>query len=334
MIKRLLVVGITTALLVGCSSKKYFEPKTSVADARYNGSYLTSIIDQTRDGATLSDGRVITKVDGLLQSGKLPKGFRYINSTADTIISADILGNLYLMSKSDFSVQKKIKFDTQILSATKDGSLLALVDAKNNIFLYDISLSKLLYKEQLHKTVAVDTRLANPIFLNDIIVYPTLDGRLLVMNKFEKRVLRDIAISDNDIFNNVIYMSVSGDVLVASTRTKVIAVTTNDIKTYKEGVKDIIYDTNKVYVFTKDGRVLLLSDSLQKQAELKLKNAIFSGAVAGANKLYVVEKMGYLIEIEKDLSSYKVKKLDDEVKSPVFGANKRVYIGDKYILLP
>jgi outer membrane protein assembly factor BamB len=208
-----------------------------------------------------------------------------------------------------------------------------MVDAKNNILLYDTTARKLIYKERLHESVAIDTRLANPLFLNDLIIYPTLDGRLLVMNMYQKRVLRDIAISDDDIFNNVIFLGVHNDVLIASTRSKVISVTTDAIKTFKVGVKDIIYDMDKVYIFTKDGKVILLTNSLQKLNELNLPYAIFSAVFAGDSKIYAVEKTGYLIEIEKDLSSYKVKKLSGKIESPVIGFNGKVYIGDKYIIL-
>ena len=331
--KNLLAVLVTVFLFAGCSSKSYFEPKVVAGTASYNGSVVTPIVDQTRSGATLADGRVITKRSGLLQTGRLPKGFRYINDNETSLIAVDIYGDVDILSKSDFSLIHKAKFDSQILSATLKGNYLALVDANNNIILYDISSSSVIYKEQLHDAVAVDTRLANPLFLNDIVVYPTLDGRLLIMNIYEKRVIRDIAISDNDIFNNVIFLEVSGDVLIAATRSKVISVTTNDIKTYKIGVKDIVYDQDKVYVFTKDGRVVLLTNSLQKINELKLPNAVFSGAFLGKSKIYAVEKTGYLIAIAKDLSSYQVKELSDKIEAPVFGAEDKVYIGDKYIIL-
>jgi len=318
-------------LLFGCSSKNIFEPKTVAGNANYTGSVVTKIVDTTRDGATLADGRVITKNSGLIEVGRLPKGFRYISENSSSIVAADIYGDVYIISKSDFSVLNKLKFDSQILSASLKNNLLAMVDAKNNILLYDLSSSKLVYKEKLHEAVAIDTRLANPLFLNDLIIYPTLDGRLLVMNIYQKRVLRDIAISDDDIFNNVIFLGVYNDTLIAATRTKVISVTTSNIKNIKIGVKDIIYDMGKVYVFTKDGRVLLLTNTLQKIKELKLKNAIFSAVFASSNKIYAVEKGGYLIEIEKDLSSYRVKKLSDEIESPVIGFKNRVYIGDKFI---
>jgi len=328
-----LVTFLVALTLVGCSSKSYFEPKVVAGTARYSGSVVTPIVDTARDGATLADGRVITKKSGLIESGRLPKGFRYVSENDSSIVASNIYGDLYIISKDDFSIKYKLKFDSQILSASLKGNLLALVDAKNNIMLYDLSQNKLIYKEKLHESVAVDTRLANPLFLNDIVVFPTLDGRLLVMSLTQKRVLRDIAISDNDIFNNVIFLGVNQNILVASTRAKVISVSPTNIRNYKVGVKDIIYDHNRVYVFTKDGKVILLTNTLKKINELDLPNAIFSAVFASDNKIYAVEKTGYLIEIEKDLSSYKVKKLSDEIKTPVIGFNNRVYIGDKYIIL-
>ena len=60
-------------IFFGCSSKKYFEPKVVAGGVNYSGSVITPIVDTARDGATLADGRVITKKSGLMEQGKLQK---------------------------------------------------------------------------------------------------------------------------------------------------------------------------------------------------------------------------------------------------------------------
>ncbi len=330
--KLFLGVVIFGFLLVGCSSKQYFKPKAVAGSVGINGSTLHPIIDVTRDGATLSNGMVLTKKDGLLANGNLPKGFRYLNENGNYIIATDLYGNLIILSKDDFSIKYKLHFPNQILTASLSGSDLAMVDAQNNILLYNIYTHKLLYKEKLHESIAVDSRVANPLFLNDLIIYPTLDGRLLIMDRNRKLVIRDIAISDRELFNNVIFIGVIGNTLITATNSKVVSITPTIIKNYRAGIKDIVLANGRVYLFTKEGKVIMLTKNLQKINELYIPYAIFSGAFEHNGYLYAVEKNGYLIKIQPDLSSYIVKKLPQEIDTPIFISKDRLYLGDKFII--
>ncbi len=320
-------------ILSGCSSKKYFEPKAVAGTVVPNGSTITPIVDVTRNGATLADGRVITKKEGLINSGKLPSGFRFVNENDSDFLATNIYGDLYLISKSDFSIKQKLKFKKQIITATISASNLAMVDADNEILLYDLINNKLLYKEKLHESVAVDTRVANPKFLNDLLFYPTLDGRLLIMNIYQKRILRDIAISDRAVFNNVIFLQGDSTNLIAATSSKIVSISPSSIKNYRTSVKDILYSGGQLYVFSKDGTIKLLDSNLNKINTLNVPYAIFSGVYDAGNVIYVAEKNGYLLKLQKDLSSYIVKELPSKIEQPVFFAKGKLFIGDKFITL-
>ncbi len=331
---RLIYIFLVFILFLGgCSSKKYYEPKIVAKKLNPNGSTITKIVDVTRSGATLADGRVITKKEGLINSGKLPKGFRFVNENQNYFLASNILGDLYIISKSDFSIFKKLKFDYQIISATLSSNNLAMVDANNDILLYDTLANKLVYKEKLHQSVAVDSRVANPLFVNDLLFYPTLDGRLLIMNIYQKRVLRDIAISDKAVFNNVIFIYGDSSNLIASTSSKLVSITPSNIKNYREGIKDILYSAGYIYLFTKDGRVVMLDSSLNKINELNIPYAIFVGTYDYNGYLYAAEKNGYLLKIKKDLSSYIVYELPSKIKEAVFFAKGKLFVGDKFIIL-
>ena len=323
----------TLLILTGCSSKKYFEPKTVAGNVVPSGSTVTPIVDVTRDGATLADGRVITKRDGLINSGKLPAGFRFVNENDNDILAVNIYGDLYIISKSDFSVKQKLKFKKQIITASISASNLAMVDADNDILLYDLINNKLVYKEKLHESVAVDTRVANPKFLNDLLFFPTLDGRLLIMNIYQKRVLRDIAISDRAVFNNVIFLKGDSSNLIAATSSKIVSITPSNIKNYRTSVKDILYSGGQLYVFSKDGTIKLLDSNLNKINTLNIPYAIFSGVYDSGDSIYAAEKNGYLLKIQKDLSSYIVKELPSKITQPIFFAKGKLFIGDKFIIL-
>jgi hypothetical protein len=190
----------------------------------------------------------------------------------------------------------------------------------------------MIYKEPLSHAVALDARLANPLFLNDLVVFATLDGRLLIMDSTKKVVLRDVAISNKTLFNNVMFLDVNDNTLVAATASKIISINPKTINNLSIDVKDIIYKNHKVYVFTKSGKVVLLDDSLKKIKEIKFPYALFSAVFEG-DRLYAVEKKGYLIEIEKDLSSYRVVKLPDEIESSLFGHDNSIYFDNHIITI-
>ncbi len=318
---------------VGCANKTIYEPKSTDGKIKYNKTIKNAVLKNVvREGAMLSDLKVVTKEEGVIEL-VLPKGFLFVNENDNSVIAADEEGNLKIFSKDGYKESFSKKFDAQVISASLKGSLLALVFSNNSIMLYDIKTDKVLYQEQLDKVIAVDARAANPIFLNDIIIYPTLDGRLLIMDSIRKTVLRDVAISDKELFNNVIFLKVYDNILVAATASKVIVITPENIYTYTEDIKDILYIGHDIYLFAKSGKVIHLDEKLQKVSEKDFEFANFIAVASMGDKLYAVEKNGYLIEMDRSLSNIKVKKLDDEVESASIFANGVLYIGDKEIKL-
>jgi len=326
--KNILFVFLFVSLIVGCSGRKYYEPQKIDANLKYTDSLKATLNDVGRDGATYSDGRVVTKEDGLL-SIVIPKGYRFVNKSEGQLIITSGMGDMKVLTKSGDVVFEK-SFEHQIASATIKGNLLAMVFEDNMIMLYDIKNDHMIYKEPLSHALAVDARLANPVFLNDLVVFATLDGRLLIMDSTKKIVLRDVAISNKALFNNVTFLHVIDNTLIAATSSKVISIDPKRIHNFSVDVKDVVFNNHNVYVFTKSGRVILLDESLKQQKEIKFPYALFSTVFVG-DKLYAVEKEGYLIEIESDLSSYRVLKMPDSVKSSLYGTKNKLFFGDKYI---
>ena len=53
----------------------------------------------------------------------------------------------------------------------------------------DMSTNKTLFKEYLTISLANDTRITNPYFMNGLILFPTLNGRvLIVFNKLTMKL--------------------------------------------------------------------------------------------------------------------------------------------------
>ena len=326
-----LIIPALVLMLGGCASKNIYTPRQIKGTLNYSGRLPAPIVEVTREGAVLKNGQIITARDGLLDL-KLPKGFAYLGEDGERIIAAADDGRLIILSKKDGKKLFSESFEEAVASASVKGDLLAMVLANNTLVLHDLRLNEMIYKEPLPPAPALDARMANPVFLNDLIVFPSLDGRLLVMQSDKKVVLRDIAISDKPLFNNVIYLKVIHNTMIAATGSKVISINPKTIQTMVVGVKDVIYTDEGVYLFTKGGRVIWTDPFLRIKRELKFPFAIFSAVSLGKN-LYGIEKSGYLIRIDKTLQNYQVYQLPEKIRTKVFAYDDHLYFDDRYIVV-
>ncbi len=325
--KNIFLLFISLFLLSACSSKSKYEPKEVVSTLKYDADMKSQLSRVSRDGATYKNGMLVTKKSGLLKH-KIEKDFRFIYDSGSAILIANEEGRVKVILNGETRFDHKFAF--ALSSGAMKNNLLALVFSNNTLVLYDMKAKKQLYREALEPTFANDSRLANPLFLNDLVIFPTLDGRLLIMDSVKKIILRDVAISDKELFNNVIFLDEANNVLVAATATKVISIDPKRINTKRIDVKDILYDNNRLYIFTKTGKVLLTDLSLNVKKEIKFPFAIFS-AVMGTDKIYAVEKSGYLIEIDKNLENTKVYALPSEINKPLFVFKNRLFFGQHFL---
>lgn len=333
--KSTICVSLAAALLLlgsGCAHKNVYEPAVVNAKAPRPAPLKKGLHNVVREGAMLGSRSVVTKKSGIIKD-MLPKGYYFVNESEGKIIVADSDGHLQIRDKADGSVRFSAAFSAPVVSAALHGNLLAMVLSDNTIVLYDIRARRERYREALGKVIAIDARAANPVFVNDLIVFPTLDGRLLIMDSHSDTILRDVALSDKEFFNNVIFLQVHDNILVAATASKVVVITPTDIYTYQADIKDILYLGHDIYLFTKDGKVIRLNEKLKKIEEKDFEFANFVAVAEMNGKLYGVEKGGYLIEMDRHLGDVRVKALEEDVEQPVLIAGGKLYIGDKVIPL-
>lgn len=328
--KSIFFIILIALFFAGCGSKNYYKPQKIDGKLTYSKTVSSKIVDVSRDGATYDNGKVVVKDVGILDLN-IPKGFVFVNSTDNGIIITSRSGDVKIFSNKNKILFEK-NFGKQLISASIRDNLLAMVFIDNEIMLYDIKDDKVQYKQLLSQVITIDARAANPIFLDNLLVFATLDGRVLIMSLDNKTVVRDVSISNKEFFNNVIFLDNFEDTLVAATSSKIISVNKRQSNTLNIDAKDIIYQDKNIYVFTKNGEVILLDESLKKLQELKFTFGHFVGASLG-EKLYAVEKRGYLIEIEKDLSSYRVLKLPSKVDGALFFYKNKLYFDNHYIEL-
>lgn len=328
--QHLIVFSVLIFLFIaGCSSKKYYEPETLKGDIDYSGSLPASIVHVGRHGATLSNGQVITEAG--LQEISLPENHIYIHRGGSFIITSDLCGKLALLD-SQGTIQKELTFDAEIVSAAIKEDYLAILLSNNTIMLRSISEDKVLFEEKGESTFAHDSINASPLFLSDLIIFPTLDGKMVIIDANSYKSIRNIVVNSEKFFNNIIFMEVLDNRLVAATQRKIISVSPDLINTYEADIRNILFLRDTIYIQTKDGRIVKTDNDLNVKEEKKLRFAHFTG-IAHGRYIYSVEKQGFLITMDPDLKSKEVYEMPSEIDSKLYATQDRIYFDDNYIEL-
>lgn len=329
-VKILLSALFVVVLMSGCGTKRQsFEPTALAGEVDFDGSLPATIVDVVRSGATLENGQIITK-KGLLDI-KMPEGFLYIGDDGERYIGVSQCSALIIMDKNSKVIYKKV-FDSVVASASLKDDSLAVVLGSNKLILIDIKKDEVVFEKIEDKVYAHDSKIAAPYFLTGLLIYPTLDGKLVIVDNKSKKVLREVVVKSEKFFSNVIYLDVLGDRLVAATKKRVISINPKSMTFLDEDVRDVIILENRVLVFTKDGRIVLTDSDMKVLKEKKFKFASFAGTIHG-QFVYIVERGGYLIATDLDLISANVYELPDEIESFVFTTNNILYYDDSYFKL-
>ena len=323
-------LSVVALLVSGCGTKRqYFEPEVVAGKVSYDGSLPAQMVDVVRSGATLSNGQVINQQG--LSNIKLPEGFIYLAENQGRYVAASKCGAVQVLDASQKVVYSK-ECSVSVASAALKGNTLALVLGSNELVLLDITDGKEMLRLKQDKVFVLDSRIASPYFLGDLIVFPTLDGKLVIVDEQTKKPIRDIVVSNEKFFGNIIYLHVLGDRLVAATKSKVVSISPKSINFLEKDVKDVIVLENRIYVFTKDGQVLLTDANLKVLKDRKFQFATFAGTIYG-DYIYMIEKSGYMIATDLDLVTTNIYKLPDEINSFVFTTKDTLYYNNRYFKL-
>jgi hypothetical protein len=323
----ILFIALLALFFSGCSNKKVYEPNDVKDSWDYYGNADEGIIDISSDVALLEDRKVRTK-DAVIDV-KVKEGYRLIGASDGWVISANFDGNMSLEYKDNQLKNKTFSLEKTIAAASVKDDMLAVLFADNEMALYSISTKSLLLKEQGNAPVVVDARIVNPYFMNDLVMFLTLDGKLVIVNSKLKKKLRSVIVSSEENFNNIIYFNVIDNKLIAATGNKILSMSQKEIRANYE-IRNAIDDGKNIFITTKQGEVISLTPDLQVNAKVKFPFAHFLGIIAKDNKLYVLEKEGYLIEMSKDLSTNDVFSVDVE-DGYVFTADKKFFVDDEFI---
>jgi len=289
----------------------------------------SEIVDRSSNVAFLENNRVLTKSGEL--NVTIEPSHRIISQSDGWIISASIDGNLTLTAINDTSVKKNFSLENTIASASVEENLLAVLFANDEMALYDIDTKALLFKEQSGKSIVSDMRIVNPYFMNGLVIFSTLDGKIIIVNTKLKKKLRTVIISSSDYFNNVIDFHIVDNKIIAATDSKILSLTKKEIR-QKYEIRNIAYDEKVIYITTKQGEVIALTPDLQVISKVKFPFAHFLGLISSGENLYALEKEGYLITINKKTFDYRVQEVDFDDGFVLTGENL-FYVNDKKILV-
>ena len=327
MYKKFLLAGTIAAVtLSGCGSRQYFTPEQT-----YNASTSNmgdSIIHYSRDGATLASGNILTKHQ--MVKLKLEKGFHFINNAKNVAITADSEGHCNIVSSK--GTVDSIKFSQALVAGTFMGKYLVYVLQNNNYGVYDVEAKNIVFNNKSEKAYAIDTRIANPLHVDNLAVIPTLDGKLIVLDLTTLKISKEMYVSTEKSLNNVIFLGRLKNTLIAATPKKVLSINNKGKKELDKGVSEVIIDKDAVFVFEKDGKILQLNEGLSINYEKKFKFAHFSVATVFDDRVYALDKQGYLIVTNKSFSKHKVYNVS-KVDGYAFVSNGKIYYDGNIIKL-
>jgi len=322
--KQLLFLLPILVIFAGCSGKEYFEPENTAGSYDNTKAHLDGdIIYMNRDGATLDSNEIITNRG--VSKFKIQEGYKFLNISEDKIITSNY--------KDSVMVDKEvIKVGGVVVAASVKENKLALLFSNNSIQLYDLNENKVLLKEYYPHSYVNDTRIANPYFMSNIILFPTLDGKIIVVANDNNKVIRNIVVDANGQFNNIIFLDVINDTLVAATANKVISVGDGVLNLKDYRVRDIISKDNFIYIATIDGQIIKTDISLNIINRKKYKYAKIY-ALAYGSSLYALESQGFLINISDDFKTDTIYDFSFDNEQKVIALGDTIYYDDEYIIL-
>jgi len=327
--KHIFLSALVALLFSACSTKEVYEPKLISSDWNKYEELEETILDTSSNIALLEDNKVLTK-EGILDVN-ISQEYRVISKSDGLIIAATIDGKITLISADDTSNIINLDLKKTVAGASVDKNTLAVLFADNEIALYDIQGEKFLFREKGGKSLAVDSRVVNPLFMNGLTLFGTLDGKVVFVNTKLNKRLRTVIVSSANNFNNVISLNIVDNKVIAATSYEILSMAKKEIRS-KHEIRDILIDNNTIYITTKQGELLSLTSSLQVDSKEKFPFAHFYSMTSDKDNLYILEKEGYMIIVDKISFDYSVHEIDFD-GGFVFVADKTFYIDDKKILI-
>lgn len=329
--KNIILIILLSIFVVGCGTKRqYFEPENTVGEIRFNGSISSDIKEVGLYGASLENGQVISE-DGVEADKILSDEDYFIGKFDNKYIVITKSGDLNV-KLADGTVTYDRSMPSMIATASLSDDSLAVITSDNTLYLIQMSNNRTLYTQKMDDISAVDSRISAPYFLGSLVIFPTLDGKLTIVDRYSGQLIRNVVVSAERHFNNLIFLDVVGDRMFAATAKRAISINPTGINYIDEEIKDALLLSDRFFIFTKDGSVIMTDLNLQEIKEKKFPFAIFSGVLLSGDSINIIEKKGYLIRTNLNLENIEYFKLPTEIESQMFiGNDKKMYYEKSFI---
>jgi len=181
--KYIVLLPFLLILFTSCSLKKVYEPKVVAGEWKNSGNLDAKIVDVTSNIAQLDNKKLFLKskvIDLDLKNNE-----HLISYSNNKILTATIDGNLTIRENNNSSFSLNLK--KSIATASIKDDILAVIFTDNEIALYSLKSKEPIFKSQVGEIIAVDSKIVPPYFFNDLVIFPTLDGKIVIVNiKFRK----------------------------------------------------------------------------------------------------------------------------------------------------
>ncbi|MFV0482272.1 MAG: hypothetical protein ACK5LP_09855 [Campylobacteraceae bacterium] len=319
---------VALLFITGCGTKRqYYKPEITDGKVSFDGRIPSQLKDVSLYGSSLDNGMVLSK-DGVEDKIKIDEKDTFFGKFNNKIVYSTY-DNVLHVNYTDGSSFYEKQMSSIVATASIDGSSLAVISADNTLFLIDTSKDSILFQRKMDDISAVDSRIAVPYFLGSLVIFPTLDGKLTIVDRYSGSLIRNVVVSAELNFNNIIFLDVVADRMIAATAKRALSINPRGINFIDEEIKDALLKDDKVYLFTKDGRVLLTDLDLKVIKENKYPFAIFSGVILDKT-LNIVEKRGFLIQTDLNLENEKVFNFPTEIDKSIFIGNNKIYYDSSF----
>jgi len=326
----LALLTLVALLFSGCSAKKYFEPEQTFSASSATSSYGGSMVDLSRNGGTLESGQYIGKSG--ISSIKLAEGYRFLNENNRYVLAANAEGILNVIDKKTQKSVRAVSLHIPVVSASIKNGLIGYVLNNNTFGIYRMSDNNKIVESRSERTFAIDTRAASPMFIENLLVMPMLDGKLIIVDISDAENAKVVYISSEKIFNNVIYLSREGNTMVAATPKRLITLGGDGQNEYQANISEVTVSGNRIYLFTKEGEIIALSHALEEKGRSKYKFAHYAVGTAFGGRVYALDQQGSLIVMNSGLSKKKIYDLG-EISEPAYITGTKLYKDGKVIEL-
>jgi hypothetical protein len=324
-----LLLSILFTLFIGCASKQTYLPQNLQSVLPYHGYLPADIIDSSLDGATLKNGSILTQ-NGINTAIKVEENEHFLSQYKEYTFASGVNVLHIYQSNGD---KRSITLDATPLSIKSHAGILALLLNDNSLLLLDYD-GTLLFRSKQKEVVAYTSNIATPIFFDDLVIFPTLDGKIVIVNFESKEEKKSFVVSNKSHFNNITFLAHSEGIIYAGNRHNLRAITPKANYKYEATFNLIKMVDNHLIAVTNSGIIALLNKELQSITEIKYPFASIVAIAANDKNLFFLEKQGFLIQTDKNLALSKVYPINDNIEENIFVSKTNIYYKSRFISLP